>query len=414
MSEANVNPKSPVVFVSSTVEDLGAYRTAASFEAKRAGFDVRMKEYWAASGDKPPLEKCLEEVSKADVLMVIVAHRYGWVPPDQPEGGAKSITWLECEEALRDSKGKKKIEVLAFLVDRDSDHFKWPLEQREEYRVTAAIAEGKVTPELLPEVQRNVGKLQDFKHWLSGLGIRVTFTDPGTLRAEVAAALRDWLKRHPAFARIAPSGREDTRKYLESLREQTASINIRGLQTGEQKAHTFPIDELYIPLTAAGQWAGPEAGTRPGSKGPRAAGNESADAARQRVELQDMLRYRRLVIVGDPGAGKSTFLRRIAFAFADAGLKREPLAPTEQEAAAPGDGGAGGSFLGRLAAALRSTFAGGGGQRDEAAPAAGNDEQPFPILIRIAELSEHIRKSSGQGSTPGPPRKRILPGSSTS
>jgi len=398
MSAANVNPKSPIVFISSTVEDLKPYRDAARFEAERAGFHVLMQEYFVASGDKPPLAKCLEEVSKADVLMVIVAHRYGWVPPDQPSGGVKSITWLECEHAANDKKRPK--EVLAFLVDKGCD---WPEQWREEYRLTVALREGNATPELLAEVQRDVAGLKNFKQWLEGRGIRATFCNTDSLRAEVGAALREWLKRRPEFAVSAPPGLDDVRKYLESLREQTASINIRGLQTGEQKARRFPIDELYIPLTVAGQWAGPEAGTQPGSKGGRAAGNESADAARHRVELQDMLRYRRLVIVGDPGAGKSTFLRRIAFAFADAGLKREPLAPTEQEAAAAGgDGGAGGSFLGRLAAALRSTFAGSGGQRDEAAPATGNDEHPFPILIRIAELSDHIRKSRGQGEYAGP------------
>jgi formylglycine-generating enzyme required for sulfatase activity len=362
-------------------------------EADRAGFKVQMQEYLVASGDKPPLEKCLEEVSKADVLVTVVAHRYGWVPPAQPEGSAKSITWLECEHAANDKKRPK--EVLAFLVDKGCE---WPAESREEYRLTLALREGKATAELLAEVQRDIAGLKEFRQWLEGRGIRATFTDVGTLRAEVGAALREWLKRHSEFARIAPSGRDDVRKYLESLREQTASINIRGLQVGAQKAHTFPIDELYIPLTVPGHRTGTEGGQ--GSKTGRAIDKELEGTARQRVELQDMLRYRRLVIVGDPGAGKTTFLHRIAFAFADAGLKQQPLASAQKEAAVAA--GVGGSFLTRLAAALRSTFAGGGGQRDEAAPAAANGEQPFPILIRIAELSEHIRKCSGQREYDGP------------
>src|SRR3989442_9899017 len=36
-----------------------------------------------------------------------------------------------------------------------------------------------------------------------------------------------------------------------SLREETASIDIRGLQVGTGKANRFPIDDLYIPLTTS-------------------------------------------------------------------------------------------------------------------------------------------------------------------
>jgi len=100
------------VFVSSTSEDLKDYREAASKAALAAGMLPVMMEYFAASGDKPPLSACLDKVSQADVLIVIVAHRYGWVPPRQGKGRHKSITWLECERAVSDGK-----EVLAFLVE---------------------------------------------------------------------------------------------------------------------------------------------------------------------------------------------------------------------------------------------------------------------------------------------------------
>src|ERR1039458_5886820 len=79
-------PKStPCVFISSTSEDLKLYRAAAERAASRAGFLKVMMEDFEASGH-PPLEVCLEKVSQADVLVVIVAHRYGWVPPGQPAG----------------------------------------------------------------------------------------------------------------------------------------------------------------------------------------------------------------------------------------------------------------------------------------------------------------------------------------
>ena len=100
----------PKVFVSSTAEDLKPYRDRARDAA--IGVDMlpnKMMEYFVASGEKPPLPACLDKVSEADVVAVIVAHRYGWVPPDQAPGERKSITWLECERAVAEGK-----ELLAF------------------------------------------------------------------------------------------------------------------------------------------------------------------------------------------------------------------------------------------------------------------------------------------------------------
>ena len=82
-------------FISSTSEDLKEYRVAARDAAIAAGFLPVMMEYFAA-GEGPPLGVCLDKVSPCDVVVVIVAHRYGWAPCDQPDGDAKSITWLEC------------------------------------------------------------------------------------------------------------------------------------------------------------------------------------------------------------------------------------------------------------------------------------------------------------------------------
>jgi hypothetical protein len=96
--------QSVTVFVSSTSEDLKKHREAARDAVLAAGMRPVMMEYFVASGDKPPLSVCLSKVSEADVLAVIVAHRYGWVPPDQPADQHRSITWLECERAVADGK----------------------------------------------------------------------------------------------------------------------------------------------------------------------------------------------------------------------------------------------------------------------------------------------------------------------
>ncbi len=308
----------PTVFISSTSEDLKLYRQAARDAAQSAKFLADMMEYFLPDGRHPPLEACKAKVAEAEVLVVIVAHRYGWVPD---ASDPKSITWLECMEARRQGK-----EVLAFLIDKDCD---WSLQLKESYRLTEALEAGTFTPELASEVQRNLAKLAEFKAWLNSLGVRATFANPDDLRGKVDVALREWRERHQEFAPApASKGHHNPTAYLEYLREQTAWIDIRGLQVGAGKAYRFPIEELYIPLAT------------------------QSGAARKAVVLEEALTHQRLVIVGDPGAGKTTFLRHLANLWTRALLE------------------------------------------------ANTDTLLFPIFIRISELAEYIQHCRSQAHRP--------------
>jgi predicted NACHT family NTPase len=239
----------------------------------------------------------------------------------------------------------------------------WPIERSEAYRLTAATLDGSFTPALVDEVQRNRTKLVEFRGWLDSHRTRTTFSGPDDLRARVVQALYSWLERHPDCKPARP-GIQDSRPYLEWLRDQTATIDIRGLGEGAGKARNFPIDELYIPLTTA---AGADM-ERPDERKP--------------VGLEEALAHRRLVIVGDPGSGKTTFLRRVAFAMA-----KEALDGAARPAPSSG-------WLARLWSALRPAQA-----KAAAAP------PPFPIFIRIAELIAHIeshRSQAGRQECPAP------------
>ena len=111
----------PTVFVSSTIEDLKLYRAAARDAALSADFFPVLSEYLPAQ-DTPPLKECLARVTDSDLVVAIVAHKYGFEPTDQTAQKAKdkkSITWLECECAV----GGRK-ELLVFEIDENwsKDH----------------------------------------------------------------------------------------------------------------------------------------------------------------------------------------------------------------------------------------------------------------------------------------------------
>ena len=95
----------------------------------------------------------------------------------------------------------------------------------------------------------------------------------------------------------------DTSAYLNWLHNDCAYIDVRGLIVGSGKAPRLPIEKIYIPLRAAG--GGED----------RIPHDKTNPLREHRAALleQSLARHRKLVIVGDPGGGKSTFLKRLAF-----------------------------------------------------------------------------------------------------
>src|SRR5262245_2831451 len=106
------------IYLSSAYEDLKEYREVVYKGLRQSGYDVvSMEDYVAA--DQRPVDKCLDDVKKADIYVGIFAFRYGYVPPEAHGNPNKlSITELEYRQAE-----SLKKPCLTFIVNESKA---WP------------------------------------------------------------------------------------------------------------------------------------------------------------------------------------------------------------------------------------------------------------------------------------------------
>lgn len=142
----------------------------------------------------------------------------------------------------------------------------------------------------------------------------------------------------------------DLKTYLIYIRKQTQYIDIRGLLVGSHRVLRFSIEHLYIPLELTRTTADRAGRTYSG-----------ADMPTQKVAPHEVLKNRLVVVVGDPGSGKTTFLHRIAYKLASALLTNDVMAAKEE---------------------------------------LGYDDVPIPLFVPIHKLAEYRKKLSRLGAGP--------------
>ncbi|TVP97198.1 MAG: NACHT domain-containing protein, partial [Planctomycetaceae bacterium] len=166
-----------------------------------------------------------------------------------------------------------------------------------------------------------------------------------------------------------PARLSDPTKYLRDILDKSAWIDIRGLQIGTGRTNRFPIEELYISLTTTGTERSDEPLSRDVKRG-RHNADELQLARQPAVLLHEALRDDRLVVVGDPGAGKTTFLRRVAHALCQTHLGDVPGAAAER---------------------------------------LGITDRTFPIYVRISQLAQHLQQHSHASFAPAADSAAWLP-----
>lgn len=161
------------VYISSTYQDLIEHRAAVDRTLRRMGHDVIGMEQYVAEGSKP-VERCKTDVRTADVYVIIVAWRHGYVPGRNATPlDDRSITEIELAEAQLNGKP-----VLAMLLDPESP---WPPNRVD------AMGGG-------PGAGEDVSRLRSLlgSNYLAGI-----FRTPDDLASQVAAAVSaQGLTRH--------------------------------------------------------------------------------------------------------------------------------------------------------------------------------------------------------------------------
>ena len=112
-------PTGPLkVFISFTAEDLAEHADVVVDQLRRMEWIAIDHRDWAPTGERS-VRACKEKVAECSVLVLLVAHRDGWIPPSQKGGDDRtSITWMEYQWACA-----MNIPVVPFVAQSEEG---WP------------------------------------------------------------------------------------------------------------------------------------------------------------------------------------------------------------------------------------------------------------------------------------------------
>ena len=281
-------------FLSSTFKDLEQHRAAVIARLRRLdGVEVRcMEDFGARVGS--PKEYCRREARECDLFIGVIGHLYGFIP----DGDDTSITEQEyqaAEQAGRD--------MLLFVAPDD-------------FPVSAKLLRNDSDPDRQEAFRERL---------LSGNVVDLDWSSPETLAAGVVGAVHNWrlARGGPAAAPAIPG--VDLTTYAQRCRKRWEVVDLSTLAAPgalDSDAELPRLSQVFVPQACRR--------SRPAMSLPRdyleKQGLDPDDEERLLAELRERWQAlerlpalellarpdaRKLVLLGDPGAGKSSLTRYV-------------------------------------------------------------------------------------------------------
>jgi formylglycine-generating enzyme required for sulfatase activity len=278
------------VFIAYTAEDLHSYADVVRKQLQKLQWIAVDHQDWAATGN-PSVAECRNQVRSCHVLVVLVAHRYGWVPTKQQGGDdERCITWIEVDEAY-----EAGLEVLPFLVDPKTA---WPVPLIE------ALSN-----------RQNGERLEQFKDHLSGKLCNF-FTTPESL---ASSSYHSLYQAGQSLRSGYQTGLAPIESYTSSLEARFKDFELLGL--GDQLSVRLPLRDAYVPLRA---YITRSLDQHRELSGRDNSALQNAEWTKGDVLVEEVFRsaeefgLRAVVLFGDPGMGKTTLARYLTWLCASA------------------------------------------------------------------------------------------------
>ena len=281
------------VFISSTFLDNEERRKLVEDAILRARMHPVGMEHFTANAN-PTVDECQRQARECDVYLGIIAHRYGWIP----EGLEVSITELEYDAAKEAQRPRLMFEIAPSVrvdPEKDFDQGKGRGAKRDKLDEFKARYRKDQMPGLFEESKLSVMVFQ---------------------------ALHDWLEQQQGGKTSLEAPKPENvgleleiKHYREVVENQHKEIPLAGFKTRLR----VPIDleELYVPLQAMLDLRGTgDAQFADAADAESKLGGQGATEIALIDAFRDALarKRRNLVILGDPGSGKTTHLKRLVLA----------------------------------------------------------------------------------------------------